>query len=353
MDEELISDFDLLFGASGNKKKPFFASASSIKLYESCTLKYYYNRILHLPEEQNSGALMGSAAHTVLECLLKTRHLYMFYEILESGTIDNCAAVQRYIHSYIKKVDLLRLDPDAYKKISGFIVRGLSYDFFNKKGNGSIIGAEIPFEIGSEEDGYFVRGFIDRLAIYDGKTAGLRDFKSSKRKFEGKDIKENIQALIYALAVKKLYPELNLKIVVDFLFLAFPLEEMRQRFEVSNKQLKELEEYLRDVYKKMANFQPRDRWSNPAANNPPPEDGSFGGKLSCGFAKYKGHVKKDGSKLIYHCPYRFNYNYFAIINKDGGIIKTNLKKENLKPKDEEVIKEMEFAGCERFIKKNV
>ena len=328
--------------------KPFYASASSIKLFLSCSLKYYYTKHLKIPEKTNDGALQGSAAHAVLECLLKPRHKKKFDIISKHKTIKKCKVTKRYIRQYIKKVGLPK---ESFDRIDKFIVTGVNFDFFCK--NGQIVGVEIPFEIGSEEDGYFLRGFIDKLVVYKDWHR-IIDFKSSKKLFSGKDLEENLQGFIYALAVKKMYPEYNLKKVVDFIFLAFP-EDPLQRFPVKNKHVSDeilagFAEYIKVIYSQMANFRPADRWKNVAANNDPPKTGEFAGKLLCGFAKQKGQIKKDGLPY-YSCPYRFDQQYYAII-KDGTVIKTSFAKEDLRPKEGEAIEFKTFGGCERFIKKN-
>lgn len=329
-------------------KKPFYASASSIRLFLSCSLKYYYSKILKVPEKTNDGALQGSAAHTVLECLLKPRHKKKFDKISKHKTIKKCKVTKRYIQRYIGKVGL---PAESFDRIDKFIVTGVNFDFFNK--DGKIIGVEIPFEIGSEEDGYFLRGFIDKLVIYEGWIR-IIDFKSSKKLFSGKDLAENLQGFIYALAVKKKYPEYNLKKVVDFIFLAFP-ENPLQRFPVNKNHVSDLmlggfEEYIKDIYTQMANFTAADRWKNVAANNDPPKTGEFAGKLLCGFARQKNQLKKDGQPY-YSCPYRFDQTYYALVS-NGEIIKTSFDGKDLKPKDGETIEIKNFGGCERFIKKN-
>lgn len=332
-------------------KKPFYLSASLIKDYTACSLRYFYGRVLKVPQENNSGALAGTCAHTVLECLLKPRHKSKFDSIYSNKTITKCAIIKRYVARYVKKTGL---SPEYEDKIGTFITTGVCFDFFSE--GGKIIGAEIPFEIGSEEDGYYIRGFIDRLAIYNDTWASIRDYKSSKSKFSGADLEENIQALVYALAVKKLYPQYNLKTVVDFLFLAFP-EEPKQRFPINGQPVTEdmlidLEFDLKGIYKEISNFTAADRWKNVAYNNPPPEDGSWGGKLQCGFARTKGELKKNGDKK-FHCPFRFDVDYFALLDEEGKISKTAFAKEELIPllKEGYEIIEKNHPGCERFISK--
>ncbi len=328
-------------------KKPFYASASSIKTWSSCSGKYYFDKIAKVPQEYNTGALFGSASHSVLEALLKPRHKTKFDNIKENQKINDCPVVRRYVESYIKKYEL---KPEAFDKISGFIVTGINYDFFST--GGVIVGAEIAFELEGPNSSYFVRGYIDRLAIYNNEYFSIRDFKTSKAKFSGKDLDENIQALIYALAVKKLYPEMKPKTLVDFLFLAFP-DDPKQRFPVNGRPVTDaallgLEEYLADVYKRMVNFSEKDISSNLAAHQGFPDDGSFSKKLHCGFAKSPKTMKKDGSGYQFHCPYKFKFDYFGLYNNAGELVKTALTEKELSPREGEVIKVLNHAGCPAF-----
>ncbi len=48
----------------------------------------------------------------------------------------------------------------------------------------------------------------------------IRDFKSSKRFYEGKDVVDNIQDLMYRLAVSKLFPDYKKK-RTEFVFLQY------------------------------------------------------------------------------------------------------------------------------------
>ena len=66
---------------------------------------------------------------------------------------------------------------------------------------------------------YKIRGFIDKLFLYKRKKfAIIRDFKTSKEVFKGKDQTDNLQDLMYSLAVKNLFPEYSER-VSEFLFL--------------------------------------------------------------------------------------------------------------------------------------
>jgi ATP-dependent exoDNAse (exonuclease V) beta subunit len=88
---------------------------------------------------------------------------------------------------------------------------GLHFDFFGQAG-GELDEAisEQAFDITVDEANklYRLRGFIDKLFLYkDTNSALIRDFKSSKVVFKGKELTDNLQDLIYTLAVRKLFPQ--------------------------------------------------------------------------------------------------------------------------------------------------
>ena len=67
--------------------------------------------------------------------------------------------------------------------------------------------------------------------------------------------------------------------------------------------------------------------------------------MLCGRAKYPNQIKKDGSRSWY-CPYKFGFSYYVSL-KDGKIINSAFKQEELVPKEGETIEKREFLGCPR------
>ena len=200
------------------------------------------------------------------------------------------------------------------------------------------------------------KGFIDRQFIYDDKTSIVRDYKTSKAVFAGKDAEDNLQHLMYTLASQKLEPKH--KVQMEFLFLKFDLKEGASnsgllKMEPLNKAaLSDFENHLTEVQKVVDNFTEVDAYSNFAADKPMPSDGSFSGKLACGFAKYKGHLKKDG-KPMWHCPFKFGFNYYALRDKDNKVIKTFFEEDKdqafkIMKADEKVTKET-YLGCPKHL----
>jgi hypothetical protein len=90
---------------------------------------------------------------------------------------------------------------------------------------------------------------------------------------------------------------------------------------------------------------------NFAASQPYPTDKSFSGPLQCGFAKEKGQLKVDGT-LMWHCPFKWNFDYFVVYDESGERIKSyheNEWNEKLVPLGGKFEKQT-YKGCPRFNK---
>ena len=66
----------------------------------------------------------------------------------------------------------------------------------------------------------------------------------------------------------------------------------------------------------------------------------------CGFAKSPDQKKKDGTKM-WHCPYKFPFNYW-VVKKDGVIKYTTFDKNKIKLKEGEVLEDAYYKGCPKF-----
>ena len=130
--------------------------------------------------------------------------------------------------------------------------------------------------------------------------------------------------MVYTLAAKKLWPK-NPRTLVEFLFIKFP-KQPSQETEVSEAQLKGFEEYMAYVYEKINNFTEEDARSN--------------------YAKDKAHTKffcKAGAH--WKCPYLEEFEFYALVDKKGEVIKTSLNKAMLEPRKGEKIVTKKYEGC--------
>jgi|TARA_R100001163_G_C5060256_1_gene197049 hypothetical protein len=293
-------------------------SASRIKTAQSCSWLYWCKYKLKLPEKGNDGARRGSICHLVFEVLgVKGRKKY-FNKILKTQDVFCIPSIKRLIlkHATKEGVD----DQENIDLMKEMIYNGLTYDFFGQDlGRPTKEYSEKDFDI-IKNDGsiqYKIRGFIDKLFLYKKqKFALIRDFKTSKDVFKGKDQTDNLQDLMYSLAVKNLFPEYSDR-VSEFLFLKFDLDLNAKKSGIvrmkalDEDELKGFEMQLCEIQKYLDGFSEKDARKNYAAHQGFPTDNSFTGKLLCGFATQKGELKKDGSPK-WHCPMKFDFFFYEV-----------------------------------------
>lgn len=340
-------------------------SASRIKVAQSCSWLLWSKYHLNIPDPSNDGAKRGSICHLVFEVLgtKKRQQRKIVKKILEAGSIDCHAGIKRLVRKHAIKLGVA--DEDNMSLINKMILNGLSYDFYgDQSGLGKPTKAlsEVPFDMIVDEGGlhYRVRGFIDKLFLYKKhKKAVIRDFKTSKSVFSGKEIDDNLQDYIYSLAVKKMFPEYTERIS-EFLFLKYDLDHndpknssgVVQMKPISDLDLQGLEIQLTATQNYLDNFNEKTAVSNFAARQKFPAKG-FCGPLLCGFAKEPNQLKKDGTPMWY-CPSKFKFTYVVIRDKNKSFIQSVYQKdfnESLVPEGGS-FEILEYSGCPMFNKKS-
>jgi hypothetical protein len=298
-------------------------SASRIKTLETCSWVYWNNYHTKVPQSQNDGALRGTICHTIFELLLNKRHLKNYKRIIKKNSIDGDEGVARLVNKLSAKV---KLDQSNYKLLNDMILVGLKNDFFGE--DGEIVKPEYDFDIVNEEPKYHIKGFIDK-PIKIKKEMHIIDYKSSKYKFRGDDLEANIQAMMYSLASKKLWPKL--KPIVKFLFLRFPKQPI-QELVFTDEQIKGFEHYLEHINDYINKFNEESAKANFAVDNDK-------NKWMCQIGGWK-------------CPYKDSYEYYVKLNEKNEIVETSLEN-NFKDIKGFKIEIREYEGCPKFKKSEV
>ena len=293
-------------------------SASRIKTLETCSWVYWNNYHTKVPQSQNDGALRGTICHTVFELLLNKRHLKNYKRIIKKNSIDGDEGVNRLVKKLSAKV---KLDESNYKLLNDMILVGLKNDFFGE--GGKIIKPEYDFDIKNDEPKYHIRGFIDK-PVKIKKEMHIIDYKSSKYKFRGDDLEANIQAMMYSLASKKLWPKL--KPIVKFLFLRFPKQPI-QELVFDDNQIKGFEHYLEHINDYVNKFDEESARSNFAID-------SVKNKWMCQVGGWK-------------CPYKDPYKYYVKVNDKGEVVETSLE-DNFKDVKGFKVETRKYQGCPKF-----
>jgi hypothetical protein len=329
-----------------------YLSASRIKKLEECSWQYYCRYVLKLPDESNDGAKMGSICHNVFEYLGKDRHKKHFDSIIEAQNIEGSKVVNKYVN-----ICALKEGVDSQQHLTllnKMILQGLSYDFYgNKFGKPIKSFSEIDFQIEVDKDDkkYRILGFIDKLFLYEDGAVLIRDFKSSKKKFEGKEIDDNVQDLMYRLAVKNMFPEYY-DAKMEFVFLQYPCENgdgVINTPNVCDTELSGFEHYLTDLQRTVDNFDEKLAERNMAYDKGYLHNSAgFSGRLVCGRSDHPEEKKVDGSNKWF-CRMKFPFFYWALLDKNGAILNTAKEKKDLgKPKKGEKIEKRFYKGCPRF-----
>lgn len=329
------------------KKDDFYISASSVKLFELCSWKYFANKVLKYPKPENAGSARGTCVHKVFECLLNPRHKKHYDKIIKTKNVKKCKPVYRLVKKLMSKYDVLN---DKYDKkgnhnldlVLEMILTGIGYDFFC---NGyEILGSE--YNISIEQKDYKVRGIIDVLSLDKDKLL-IRDYKSS-----APDSSEdfNTQALMYILWAKRIK---NMDAVAQFVFLRKDnTDNFIEELKFSDSQIDGFETYIKHIYKTLRDININTAKSHFAYDDGFANDGGFKGAVACGRSMYKGHLKKDGSEM-YACEHKHPVNYYVLF-RDGKFQKSSYNKEDLEKHIDKnnskcySLVSVNYAGCPRF-----
>lgn len=296
-------------------------SASRIKTLETCSWVYWNNYHEKVPQTQNDGALRGTICHTIFELLLRPRHKHHYNKIIKQNTVKGSQPVERLIKKLKRKVGL---DESNFEILDQMIMVGLKHDFFGQK-DGKIVSPEYPFEIKNDSPKYHIKGFIDKPIKSKSKMV-IIDYKSSKAKFRGDDLEANIQAMMYSLASKKIWPKLNP--IVRFLFLRFPKQPI-QELQFNEEQIRGFEHYLEHVNDYINKFDYSSAKANFAVHNDK-------NKWMCGIGNWK-------------CPYKDPYEYYVKINDKNEIIESSMN-EDFKDIEGYKIEKRSYSGCPKWNK---
>lgn len=324
-------------------------SASRIKTAQICSWDYWAKYILKIPDLANDGASRGTITHEILELLSKPKHRKIYDEIIQNNYVYHIKSIEKIIKHHAEKLKIN--DFENLNMINDMILVGLKNDFFgiNEFGTPDEVVSEYAFdyEVRDGKKKYSINGFIDRAFIYHKpKIILIRDYKTSKQKFTGHDIEDNLQDNMYKLAERKKYP--GYKYLMEFEFLRFPKKPLIRTRENSEQEFEGIEHYLTFLQQILDSYDIEWAKSSCARAKGLPKDGSFGGTLKCGKP-----FKKDGSKA-YECPMKHPFNYYQLIDTKGKVIKT-VREENisdLAPKEGERIIAREYKGCFAFYPEN-
>ena len=166
-------------------------SASSMKTYDQCPKKYYYNYITKEERRQWDHFDLGNLCHKTLEIF----HLTYMSEGLFKGSLGK---LMSYSFAEARK-DFQNIDNKILVEAKELIQNYLKY--ISKNGMPMVKGVETNFNFNINEN-ILIRGFLDRVDILKDGRFHIVDYKTTKNT----KYLEPFQLLIYGMWLKEQYP---------------------------------------------------------------------------------------------------------------------------------------------------
>jgi len=136
----------------------------------------------------------GNIIHSVLED-----------NVSKEEKLDHTKLVESY-QEQAKKQDPDKIVGDQLVEVGTTIIN----EFFDQYGESTFDVFDKEYEFKFIIGSYSILGYIDRIDIVDEKTLKIIDYKTGKWEVAQKDIQNNLQLGIYALAVSEAFPDKNI-----------------------------------------------------------------------------------------------------------------------------------------------
>lgn len=180
-------------------------SASALKTYDDCPLKFRFEKILMIPGEPKTFLTLGTTAHSIIEELTRMKaggaelSMETAMELLDRSWSSGAYSSKKH-------------EEEDRKRIVSHLENYLEWE---KNNPNTPVGAEIGFDI--SVCGTPFRGYIDRLEETESGGCAVVDYKTSKTPLSKNEAKKDIQLNLYALAVREMTGSLPEKVSLFYL----------------------------------------------------------------------------------------------------------------------------------------
>lgn len=177
-------------------------SASRIKTFYECQLKYHAVYELEVPEEEvHPLTAMGSAEHKMFELAAKARMAGERRVALHDPMVFKQAVMRKF-----------KVESNLSGLMDELTANAVRWGYFRNIKR--TVGCEWEFEF-FLGDGTKVTGIIDRLDVFP-PGADIIDIKTQKDLFSQEELRGSWQARIYNIATRKHHPAVTGKVSVSF-----------------------------------------------------------------------------------------------------------------------------------------
>lgn len=179
-------------------------SYSRLETYASCPLRYKFQYLDRVKVDVGPSveAFLGSRVHDALEWL---------YGQVQLGLVPTLGEVlawygEAWDAEWTDRVRIVRqgVTADTYRRLGEKCLR-LYFRRHAPFAEGLVLGLEEPFSLDLGE-GIELTGYIDRLTKHDGDVYEVHDYKTSGNLPTPEEAARDVQAGLYALAVRARFP---------------------------------------------------------------------------------------------------------------------------------------------------
>ncbi len=238
-------------------------SHSALNTFESCPRKYEYSYILKIPQEMTGAASFGTTLHNTLNEFYKLVGQSKQASLFETYEAD--LSIEKLLKIYEDKWISLGFESLAQmktlKKRGEDILRRFHEHFLEEVTRIAFLEKGFKLKAGK----YTISGRIDRADVLPDGSLEVIDYKSGRVKKQ-KDVDNDKQLQIYALATKECFNQPSSKLTLYFLD-----DDEKVSTEPNEKKLDKLKQKLIDTGDKI----------NQSDFAPTPS------KFVCGFCPYK------------------------------------------------------------------
>lgn len=219
-----------------------YLSYSQIQTFDLCPLHYKLKYILNIPTSQSASQSFGTSIHAIL------RDYYQNWKIgnkLQINNIDELFKNNWINEGYLSKAHEKKSLEKAKKIINNYLKGN-----FNK--NDLPLALEQSFTLNLK--GLKIRGRIDRIDLLKNGAIEIIDYKTGNKTPSNKELAENKQLTLYALAAKEFKNELLNKSSNEIILSLVYLEE-NKKFTTTrtNEQLENTEKMLLEKATEISN----------------------------------------------------------------------------------------------------
>lgn len=243
-------------------KHPIRISASRVKTLWDCSLKFYYQEVLGLPDSVHWKTKVGTVVHLVFECLMhrhRPRRAEAFRAIMVSGVfrVADYAPLVRFIQWQLRREEIAdKVTVADIEQLLHVAFLGIRQYFITTAEDGTVTYTP-PADYRNEQrfqitlpSGAVISGFIDLLLLWPDRAVCI-DLKTQKEKFVRAELPSNIQAAIYELAVEwehKVVPAVEFVLVRHAPSKRYPLMHIQRVEPLARVTLDGLVQYIDALY---------------------------------------------------------------------------------------------------------